>query len=93
MKHLLKLLLVLTILSQSCRPVFAGNAVITILDGQMNPLANENCVLSYFGAPHSMAGGSAVQWRTTATSGVSRATGAFSPSTCSRAWLANWTLI
>jgi len=70
MKHLLKLLLVLTILSQSCRPVFAGNAVITILDGQMNPLANENCVLSYFGAPHSMAGGSAVQWRTTATSGT-----------------------
>ena len=45
------------------RAAHAGNAVITLLDAQSNPLPGEVAVLSYFSAPQSQYSGVAVAWR------------------------------
>ena len=47
----------------TCR---AGNAVITLLDGQGNPVTNTRVVLTSSSLPQSQNGGTAVQWRTSA---------------------------
>ena len=44
----------------------AGTAIITILDGQGNSIPDMRCVLTFFSAPQSQNGGTAIQWRNSA---------------------------
>ena len=44
----------------------AGTALITLLDGQGNPIPDTRCVLTFFSAPQSQNGGTAIQWRNSA---------------------------
>ena len=45
----------------------AGNALITVLDGQGNAMVGEQCVLTSFSFPQSQNGGTAVKWRNSFT--------------------------
>ena len=45
----------------------AGNALVTVLDGQGNAVTNEKCVVTFFSLPQSQSGGTAVLWRTAFT--------------------------
>jgi len=41
----------------------AGTAIITLTDGQDNPVTNTKCVLAYFSAPSAQGLGTSVKWR------------------------------